>query len=69
MDPHPNIPQQNPAITKKQLSNIMSLDPDERSATDVEQIYQVETVFIRSGEFKYSSRYSTTKFSARDNLV
>jgi hypothetical protein len=26
---------------KKQLSNIMSLDPEEKSASDVEQIYQV----------------------------
>ncbi len=52
MDPHPNIPQQNPAITKKQLSNIMSLDPDERSATDVEQIYQVETAILKTDEIK-----------------
>jgi len=52
MDPHPNIPQQNPAITKKQLSNIMSLDPDERSATDVEQIYQIfHDEILGSGQF------------------
>lgn len=28
-------------VLKKQLSNIMSLDPEEKSASDVEQIYQV----------------------------
>lgn len=34
-------PEVNP-IVKKQLSNIMSLDPEERGASDVEQIYQVK---------------------------
>ena len=34
-------PEVNP-IVKKQLSNIMSLDPEERGASDVEQIYRVK---------------------------
>ena len=35
------MPSQEAPILKKQLSNIMSLDPEEKSASDVEQIYQV----------------------------
>lgn len=42
-------PEVNP-IVKKQLSNIMSLDPEERGASDVEQIYQVKFENARSDQ-------------------
>jgi protein kinase D len=42
----------NQHVIKKQLSNIMSLDPEEKGASDVEQIYQIfRDEVLGSGQF------------------
>ena len=57
------------AKVTRQVSRFQSLDPEERNATDVEQIYQVKSITPNRKTYILYSRFSERMSSDQDNLA